>query len=415
MRTRRITSKDIKHSLVNISQITFEVTDACNLKCKYCGYGDLYFGYDRREDKFLDFSSVKILLDYFARLWKTNKTDSACPLTYISFYGGEPLMNMQLIEQVVNYIENLNINRKFIFSMTTNAMLLDRYMDYLVQKKFGLLISLDGDETAHSYRVTHSGKNSFKKVFSNVKLLQQTYSDYFAKHVNFNAVLHNRSSVGGIHSFIKEEFGKQPAIGELNNSGIRPDKTEEFNHTYRNKNESLLETENYKEISEDMFISDPHTNDLLIYLHNYSGNVFGNYNDIFIDKENINIIPTGTCSPFSKKMFVTVNGKILQCEKIDHDFALGNITPDGITLDLERIASDFNRYLDKLQSQCSACARQTSCTQCLFYIDDIRDTTSKCHGFMNKQNFELYSSYCLSHLAKNPTLYKKLMEDVLIR
>ncbi|MEG1510810.1 MAG: radical SAM peptide maturase [Bacteroidales bacterium] len=415
MRTRRITAEDIKHSLVNISQITFEVTDACNLKCKYCGYGDLYFGYDKREDKFLDYSYVKVLLDYFSHLWNNNKADSARPTTYISFYGGEPLLNMKLIEQVVKYIEKLEVNRKFIFSMTTNAMLLDKCMEYLVSKDFKLLISLDGDETAHSYRVTHNGKNSFDKVFSNVKKLQKKHPSYFAKHVNFNAVLHNRSSVDSVHHFIKNEFGKLPTIAELNNSGIRPEKIEEFNRTYQNKHDSLLETENYEKISEEMFISEPNTNDLLRYLHSYSGNVFGNYNDLFIDKHSINIIPTGTCSPFSKKIFVTVNGKILQCEKIDHDFSLGNITENEVMLDLERIALDFNTLLDKLQPQCNVCYRAQSCTQCLFYIEDIRDSISKCNGFMGKREFILYSSHCLRHLAKKPNLYKKLMQDVVIR
>ena len=33
---------DILHQLVNLEQLTFEVTDSCNLKCKYCGYGELY-------------------------------------------------------------------------------------------------------------------------------------------------------------------------------------------------------------------------------------------------------------------------------------------------------------------------------------------------------------------------------------
>lgn len=64
-------------------------------------------------------------------------------------------MNMPFIRQVVDYIESLDIkNRKIQYSMTTNAMLLDRCMDYLAEKKFNLLISLDGNEWNNSYRVT---------------------------------------------------------------------------------------------------------------------------------------------------------------------------------------------------------------------------------------------------------------------
>ena len=39
-----INKKEIIHNIINLRQLVFEVTDACNLKCKYCGYSDLYEG-----------------------------------------------------------------------------------------------------------------------------------------------------------------------------------------------------------------------------------------------------------------------------------------------------------------------------------------------------------------------------------
>lgn len=254
---RRITRDEVLSSLVNLRQLTFEVTDACNLQCKYCGYGDLYFGYDKRETKFLAFEQGRILLDYLVSLWRTCPAHSAAPRTYLSFYGGEPLMNMDFITRMVDYVEKLDVHRNFNFSMTTNAMLLDRYTDYLVEKRFHLLISLDGDKYGQSYRVTHDGKNSFDRVYKNVKDLQAKYPDYFTRYVEFNAVLHNRNSVARTHDFIMREFGKKPTISELNNSGIRPDKVEEFQQTYRNMIESLHESENYEKLAEEMFVAEP--------------------------------------------------------------------------------------------------------------------------------------------------------------
>ena len=46
-----ISSEDIRYQLANLRQITFEVTDACNLKCKYCGYGYFYYDHHKRENK----------------------------------------------------------------------------------------------------------------------------------------------------------------------------------------------------------------------------------------------------------------------------------------------------------------------------------------------------------------------------
>ena len=48
-----INKKEIIHNIINLRQLVFEVTDACNLKCKYCGYSDLYEGYDKRENLFI--------------------------------------------------------------------------------------------------------------------------------------------------------------------------------------------------------------------------------------------------------------------------------------------------------------------------------------------------------------------------
>lgn len=222
---RRITRDEVLSSLVNLRQLTFEVTDACNLRCKYCGYGDMYFGYDKRETKFMTFEQGRMLLDYLVTLWHKYPTRSAVPRTYVSFYGGEPLMNMDFIMRMVDYIEKLDVRRNFIFSMTTNAMLINRYMDYLAEKRFRLLISLDGDRQGQSYRITNNDENSFDRVFANVKSLQQAYPEYFANYINFNSVLHNRNSVDRTLNFIMQEFGKKPTITELNNSGIKTGKS----------------------------------------------------------------------------------------------------------------------------------------------------------------------------------------------
>lgn len=49
MKEKYITVDDIKYQLANLRQLTFEVTDVCNLCCKYCAYGEFYNDYDKRE------------------------------------------------------------------------------------------------------------------------------------------------------------------------------------------------------------------------------------------------------------------------------------------------------------------------------------------------------------------------------
>ena len=175
-----IDEKYIKWQLANLTQLTFEVTDLCNLKCKYCGFGELYNDYDERKNQNMSFETAKIIIDYLIGLWESNLNHSLKRDVMFGFYGGEPLLNMDLIKRIIEYLEHVSpssINCKF--NMTTNGMLLDKYMDYLVDKKFSLLISMDGNESNHSYRVTHNGSNSFDSVFRNVQVFKQRYPDFF--------------------------------------------------------------------------------------------------------------------------------------------------------------------------------------------------------------------------------------------
>ena len=67
---RKISPMEIEYNLMNLKQLIFEVTDACNLRCKYCGYADLYEGYDQRENLKFPFQKAKLIIDYLYEYWK---------------------------------------------------------------------------------------------------------------------------------------------------------------------------------------------------------------------------------------------------------------------------------------------------------------------------------------------------------
>lgn len=411
----RISAREVQDALVNLKQLVFEVTDACNLKCKYCAYGDLYFGYDKREDSFLSLEKGRAIIDYLCDIWESFISDALIPTTYISFYGGEPLLNFNFIKEIVDYVQAKDVKRHIIFSMTTNGMLLDRYIDYLSLHSFNLLISLDGNSESNGHRITHAGLGSYEKIYANIKMIQDKYPRYYQNHVNFNSVLHNLNDVESVYKYFSDEFEKEPNISELNTSNIREDKKEEFLSLYKNKEGSIKESKDLKNLSRKILMGNPLTHDLLIFLHQHSGNVYKNYSDLFVNKQLHHFCPTGTCVPFGKKMFVTVRGKILQCEKIPQNYAFGCIDSNNdVNLDFERIAQQFNSLLDKVQHQCSGCFIKMSCTQCVYYIDGINGDKPKCQAYMNKSSFEQYSGRCLMHLYTNPELYNKLLKEIIV-
>jgi len=66
----------VKRSLINTQQITFEVTDQCNLNCTYCGYGDFYSNHDERRNQMLSVDKAIQLIDYMNRRWSSSYNQS---------------------------------------------------------------------------------------------------------------------------------------------------------------------------------------------------------------------------------------------------------------------------------------------------------------------------------------------------
>jgi len=347
-------------------------------------------------------------------LWKDNYSEGCNRELIISFYGGEPLVNVSFIKQVVDYFEGLEkVGLIYTYSMTTNAMLLDKYMDYLVEKDFRLLISLDGDEFAQSYRVDHSGKNSFVRVFRNIKQLQEKYSEYFKSNISFNSVLHNRNEVESVYQFIRTQFNKIPLIAPLNEVGICEEKKDEFIKMYKNTVESFYRSSNCEAIEFDMFRRAPRVEGLSNYILHRSGNNYQSYNELYINRDDSQL-STGTCFPFSKKMYVTVNGKILPCERIGHKFSLGQVYEDRIELNEVYVANKYNYYESKYMKQCVNCACNRFCLQCVYLIDDIFKEDTYCPVFLTKKDLEERDGDIYRFLQEHPYYYKKILEEVKI-
>jgi uncharacterized protein len=412
----KITHKDIYYNLQNLRRLCFEVTDQCNLNCKYCAYSELYRGYDTREGKNISFTRAKLVIDYLHNLWKDDCSDGINREFNISFYGGEPLLNVPFIKQTIDYVENLALEktgRICSYSMTTNAVLLDKYMDYLVDKDFSLFISLDGDEFAQSYRTYHSGKNSFNRISNNIELLQEKYPEYFKNKIGFISVLHNRNEVESIYNFIHTRFGKIPLIFPLNEVGICEEKKDEFIKMYRNPMESFYLSNNCGAIESEMLMRTPRTAQLADYILCQSENNYQTYNELYANRDDFPL-STGTCLPFSNRMFVTVNGKILPCERINQQFTLGQVYEDRVELNKEYVADRHNYYVSKYEKQCVNCACNKFCAFCIYQNDDIYKENMHCPNFRSNEDLTKRNEDTFKFLEEYPHYYRKILEEVKI-
>lgn len=406
---KTLTGKNVEYQLANITQITIEMTEKCNLNCHYCAYGNLYSTVNRKGTD-IPFSLIRNILFYLNEKLNSTLNVSDCNPFYISLYGGEPLVCFARIKETVDLVGTMNFsNNVVVFSMTTNGFFLDKYMDYLVEHNFRLLISLDGDREGNRLRVDHNEKSQFDRIFSNVKSLQTKYPNYFKKNVNFNAVLNKHNSVESITNFIETHFEKLPTISSINPIGLNPAKIADFFKIYSSSLKSFDEADRVMDIKDKFFIHHPEVKEAFIFLRSVCGNSFRDYNSFLVD-DNKRRLPTGTCLPFSKRMFVSANGALLPCENVSHDNTFGYVDEKGVDLDIEKIAAIYNNAFKELTDRCSRCYGKDICSQCVFQMA----TKFKCSDMITKEDLQEKFSRAMTFVENNPELYARLMEDVCV-
>ena len=182
---------------------------------------------------------------------------------------------------------------------------------------------------------------------------------------------------------------------------------------YQNKNQSLMKSSNCEYIEDKYFLEMPRGLYLSQFLYETSGNIFYNYNHLLMQKYTANMISTGTCTPFSKKLFLSVDGKILPCERIEHDFELGHVNGSLVELDYKVVAEKHNFYLKKIANLCAKCSMTSSCSQCMYHIDDIREKNPRlCYRFCTSEKLRKEKEELFSYLRNHPDYYKRILKEV---
>lgn len=412
----RLTGRSIQCAIANTPMLVFEVTEACNLNCAYCAYGDLYCTSAARKSRHLTFAKAKTLLDYLAKLWNSSLNQTKNTTIHISFYGGEPLLNFNLIEKIVAYTKQIKLKRNFfVYGMTTNGVLLDKHMDFLVRNKFDLSISLDGNKQHNEYRALKNGGNSYDIVISNARMLKRKHPQYFKRHVSFNSVLHNKNDVHEMADFFRQNFDQIPNISEINHIGINPAKRAEFNQKFRNLRASIGNQTNCQEIKKKLFLELPQVADIVEFYHFKSGFSFSRYRDILASPP-AQRLPTGTCIPFMTKIFLTANGKLLPCERIPPDIPLGQVSETKIKLDFDTIAAKLNKMFDAIGQCCKACAVRSECSECIFNImlDTRRNSKNPCLARTNNKQHAALLAGMMSFFEENTDIYRRIFREVIV-
>jgi len=402
----------VKENINQTRQIVFETTDHCNLSCSYCSLGELY-NFGKKDRKNINTRYAINFLKYIFHIKSKNSK------LIISFFGGEPLVNSDFIKKIVEMAKQLNIEKKLDleFNMTTNATLIHRHIQFLVENNFVLLISLDGNENGHSYRTfAKNNKNSFQKTVENVDMILNSYPEYFAKKVDFNAVLSNRNSIKDIYEFIYNRYNKIPRIAQINASDISPSKKDLFEKMFRSKRKSEEEFQR----EESMLLPITHKQLMLYrelgdFLNNFSINFYIS-NLLYLFYDQINPFPTGTCFPFQRKIFLNTHHNLLPCEKVSYKYSMGKATSD-VVFDLSEIVKRYNFYYNHFKKVCKNCYANRSCSICLLTLDNLEKLGTEefaCSGFQDEAIFKNKLKRVFSFLEQHPSDFFQIIDNVMI-
>lgn len=392
----------IEHSLTGyledildnkLQTITLQVTQQCNLRCEYCAYSGTYTN-RRHSEKTMDFETAKKGIDFLVHHSQNSK------LLNLSFYGGEPLLEFDLIKKCIEYIKAKAEGKKITYNITTNATLLnEEHIKYLAANNVALTVSLDGPKEIHdrSRKFAGSGKGTFDIIVGKMKKFREQFPEYY-QNINFNCVLDPRNDISCVNEFwATDELLKDSFV---NASFISTDNLDESK-----RKELLVQTYSCKFEYEmfKMFLSKlgRYNKDKVSKIA--EANFETIKNSLFTMRNMANQLPEvfhhgGVCVPGTRKLFMDIQGNLFPCEKcsetspvmkigtVDEGFYIDNVEK---LLNIGKISED----------RCKNCWAIRLCNLCAVAVDDGQQLSEKkkqraCREFMNAQ-LEWFLYYCM--------------------
>lgn len=343
-----------------IEMITLQITQNCNLRCKYCTYSGNYNNQRTHTNKTMSMEIIKKSIDFGMEHSKETKQFN------IGFYGGEPLLEIDKIMECINYIKSEYKDKNVRYSMTTNGTLFsEKALKLLMDNDFNVLISFDGPKDIHDKnRVYANGKGSFDDIMNNIKRIKECYPDFFKK-IRFNTVIAPGNDFKCVNDFFEasdviEDDAVQKANVNIYNaaSDIAYDDLYFKTNNFQNLKILLVELGYY---SKDK-TSKLYKSDFISVKRFYKrlGKMKGLYEISH---------PGGPCLAGVSRPFVDINGNLYPCERVSEGSEVMKIGSIYTGFDKNKIDDLVN--IGKItQNECKFCWNFVGCTLCAAAADE---------------------------------------------
>jgi uncharacterized protein len=365
------------HLKNRIEKITLQVTQNCNLRCGYCSYSGLYNQRSHTKNV-MSLDVMKKSVDFAI------KRSTGTGRLNIGFYGGEPLLEINNMEKLIEYIKENYHGKNIEYSITTNGTVFnDKNIQFLKDNNFSVMVSLDGPKELHNMnRVFVNGEGSFDKIMENIRYIKNTYPSFFKK-ISFNTVISPESDYKCINDFfdttdiIEDNSLSRSTLSEYN---IKDSITYEDMYfiTYKSQRVKILlgaiGLYDRKKISK-LFMKD-----------------FQRIIRFYVELGQMSMIPAtahpgGPCIPGSRRPLIDIDGNIYPCERVSEasdNMRIGDIYSG---FDIEKIRKILN--VGKVtENECLGCWNFLHCGMCAATADDTHEMSREkkltyCNGSMS--------------------------------
>ncbi len=316
--------------------ITLEINHICNLRCSYCYIVE-------KNNEQMTFETAKNSVEF--AIEKIINMNHKKKIINIDFLGGEPLISIKIIYDIVTYCEQRKMEEKieFRYSLTSNGTIFDEEIySFLVKYKFSLKISLDGNEYVNNInRKDIQGQGSYHLVEDNLYYLKR-YEKNTGKIVQVSNVLtkNNYRFYNETVKFFVEKLGFR------------------FIDTGFNSNEKWTE----EEVSE---LNDIFANTLKYYFECAKTGkefVWGILEDALNGINNI--FRTYCCGAGIISFYISFNGKYYLCPTmLKEGYCLGNVNERKEETVFMKYIKKYAKHSKVRSLKCQTCKIEPYCTE----------------------------------------------------
>lgn len=409
---------NLEENLKNdMSSITLELTERCNLRCKYCVYSETNNDFRSFGERDMSLDTAQKSIDFLMEHSSQDKK------VYIGLYGGEPLLRFPLVKQIIEYVKSKYPQRKVFYSMTSNRTLMtEEIAEFLSNiEDMSIVVSMDGPEEIHdNQRVFVDGRGTFTaamkgldtymkwkeksinkdKPFAISTVITLPYDkDKFEKMDVFFKSLRKKYAFSVLVSYVSHT---SPSV-EYININDRPENDwvdgDERTHIY---DPLMIWTLN--NLKDDIFTNNYFTKVGLLEIHKRY------ISDMPIDTYSLN----GCCVPGARRLYVTAAGNFLPCERVGTQLPIGNVNKG---FDIDFIKKNYvEGFIEQEVKYCGECWAINLCNNCYMncFGNDGVDFSHR-HTTCSNTRKRISESLSIYHevMARKPEFIEQL-KDVII-